>query len=224
MRRSNKALYEQIMRNVSREVKRSLNEATYTFESDKSGKSEMSQLTKVKQIWEMYKAEMDKCEIPEGLKEILFNGMIYIEDRNDDKYPEYEEIYGKTPESLKQIVSWLSWRIQQDHYMYLGFKLIFNDDVISDIKDELGEQAAAISQLIMHALITKFKSKYVRVVWSEKHKDLYFIPNKVETEVGETSVVKYKDFDKVMIELIGFFSTYASFLNECWKRLKHFYN
>ena len=36
MRKNNKALYEQIMRNVSREVKRSLNEATYTFESDKS--------------------------------------------------------------------------------------------------------------------------------------------------------------------------------------------
>lgn len=224
MRRSNKALYEQIMRNVSREVKRSLNEATYTFESDKSGKPEMLQLTKVKQIWEIYKTEMAKCEIPEELKEILFNGMIYIEDRSDSKYPEYKEIYGESSESLKELASWLSWIIQHDRYMYLGFKLIFDDNVISDIKDELGEQAAAVSQLIMHTLITKFKSKYVKAVWSEKHKDLYFIPNKVETEDGETSVVRYKDFDKVMIELIGFFSTYVSFLNECWKRLKHFYN
>ena len=77
MKRNNKALYEQIMRNVSREVKKALNESRYSNNHQEAAIIKLMTLARVRQLRLTNKqVELHSYMPPESIS--IYNGQLEI--------------------------------------------------------------------------------------------------------------------------------------------------
>lgn len=216
MRRNNKALYEQIMKSVSREIKKALNEDYEDINMDDIQQIVDNIVAKRQQI-------MNQCTLPKDWFESCFECVVTIDDVNDS----LDTFIGYSYEAPKNFAECLKIvkdsnienkeRIEEDPEVEATFGLRMKIDHLFDYVDVLlrnKRKYVSLSDDVSEYLISEYDSEPIHVNDFDETANVIHVEYDDEMTNIYINDIQFKYINTAINMIMDIMQDYVNYLNE----------